>query len=606
MTDRVVSLKEGLTGASVPRSVGVGQAMHTDVGGASRMRILGTAIGLLLAMAAACPFATHAGEGKLGIVAREPRIQWTVKGASVPRPFPISYRYLGGERSRIELILNRDRFRLDHVFPDHVLAPSDDPEDPSRLDVRLFRALYEDLPDLELYALETSAETANAPYHYFLRDFLPEEHDRFHDLGRFAYLTYDPAREVFEEIEGHGPGGYVRSAYRLHEARGLFIKVGKATTGERWTCSREDGPPGTIQGECVARGRFVDSTEETKLRAGMGAYGLHGHVVLELIGKAEGHSASVLCHGGHAQAESCPGSEEGRTRLSPYGFSWEFGDSVDLPGICRDPVSGRDHLVFRADTGGSRAGMHFLVFSFDPESRKLRLEHARSDSSYATGPAVEFAESGTCKWRESKAAEAAIYEAMSRLLVGDRPERPEQVDSWTLPVREVPDRVARDMLLALSEGPAWNFVTFRGVNYSSEEDRDGWRVVQVQTRGGYCEDTPGVTLVQDRRRDRWWSIYDTRFDCRQAYSLDEMVLRDGLLSARMCRTCRWDAKPYLTEGVKLELSLLGDGDGKSVPVSRIDRGEIPALLADAERNHLRHDMIRAEIGGRGAARGGTR
>ena len=160
------------------------------------------------------------------------------------------------------------------------------------------------------------------------------------------------------------------------------------------------------------------------------------------------------------------------------------------------------------------------------------------------------------------------------------------------------------MLLALSEGPAWNFVTFRGAGYFSEKDREAWRVIQVQTRGGNCEDTPGVTLVQDRRRDRWWSIYDTRFDCRRAYPLEDMVLTGDLLFARMCRTCRWDANPGLTDVVKVELTLLGDG--KSVPASRVDRGETSALLAGARRNHLRHEMIRAEIRGRGAARDGIR
>ncbi|MCY4384216.1 MAG: hypothetical protein OXE44_13815 [Nitrospinae bacterium] len=537
-----------------------------------------------------------------GIAAHEPRIQWTAKDASGPLPFPISYRYPGGEHRRIELVLNRDRFHLDRVFPGHVPAPGDDPRDPGRLDVRFFRVLRENLPDLGLYALETSAETANAHYHYFLR----EKDDRFRYLGRFANLAYDPAREVFEEPGRHGPGGHGRSAYRLHESRDLFVKVGEATTGKRWTCSLEVGPAGTIRGECLARGRFADSTEETRLRVGMGGYGLDAHVVLELTGKAEGHTVSVLCHGGYAEGESCPGNEEGRARLSPYGFFWEFGDSVDLPGICRDPVSGRDHLVFRGRTGGSKAGMRYLVFSFDPESRKLRLEHVRPEASYATGPAAAFAESGTCNWRESKEAEAAIEEAMSRLLVGDRRERPEEADSWTLPVREVPSHVARDMLLALSEGPARNFVTFRGGNYHSEKDRDAWRVVQVQTRGGNCEDTPGVTLVQDRRRDRWWSIYDTRFDCRRAYPLEDMVLTGDLLFARMCRTCRWDANPGLTDVVKVELTLPGDGDGKSVPVSRVARGETPALLADARRNHLRHEMIRAEIRGRGATLGGIR
>ena len=565
------------------------------------MRTSATAIGLLLAMAAACPFTAHAGEGKLRTVTHEPRVQWTVRGASVPRPFPISYRYLGGEHRRVELTLDRDRFHLDHVFPDHVLLPSDDPRDPGRLDVRFFRVSYEDLPDLELYALETSAETANTYYHYFLR----ERDGRFHDLGRFAALAYDPAREVFEELERNGLGNHGHSAYRLHEGRPLFVKAGEAPTGKRWTCSLEDGPVGTIRGECRARGRFVDSAEETELRLGMGDYGLHAHLALQLIDKVAGHSVSVLCSEGYAQGESCPGSEKGRTRLSPYGFSWEFGDSVDLPGICRDPASGRDHLVFRGYTGGSKAGMHYLVFSFDPGSRKLRLEHVRSDSSYATGPAVAFAESGTCNWRESKEAEAAIDEAMSRLLVGARRERPEQAGSWTLPVREVPNHVARDMLHAFFEGPAWNFVTLRGASYLSEEDRDAWRVVQVQTWGGYCEKTPGVTLVQDRHRDRWWSIYDTRFDCRQTYPLEDMVVTDDLLFARMCRTCRWDANPDVTDVVKVELPLLGGSDGKSVPVSEVDRDETPALL-NMRRNHLRHDMIRAEIRGRGAARGGTR
>ena len=564
------------------------------------MRTSATAIGLLLAMAAACPFTAHAGEGKLRTVTHEPRVQRTVRGASVPRPFPISYGYLGGERRRVELILGRDRFHLDHVFPDHVLLPSDDPRDPGRLDVRFFRVFYEDLPDLELYALETSAETTNTYHHYFLR----EEDDRFHDLGRFTALAYDPAREVFEELERNGPGDHGHSAYRLHEGRPLFVKVGEATTGKRWTCSREYGPVGTIQGKCQARGRFVDSTEEMELR--LGDYGLHAHLVLELIDKVEGHPVWALCHGGYAQGESCPSSEEGRMHLNPYGFSWEFGDSVDLPGICRDPASGRDHLVFRGYTGGSKAGMHYLVFSFDPGSRKLRLEHVRSDSSYATGPAVAFTESGTCNWRESKEAETAIDEAMSRLLVGARRERPEHARSWAMPVREVPNHVARDMLLALSEGAAWNFVTFRRASYSTEQDRDAWRVVQVQTWGGYCEDTPGVTLVQDRRRDRWWSIYDTRFDCRQTYPLEDVVVTDDLLLARMCRTCRWDANPGLTDVVKVELPLLVGGDGKSVSVSEVDGDETPALLADARRNHLRHDMIRAEIRGRGAARGGTR
>ena len=149
-------------------------------------------------------------------------------------------------------------------------------------------------------------------------------------------------------------------------------------------------------------------------------------------------------------------------------------------------------------------------------------------------------------------------------------------------------------------------MTFRGASYFSEEDRDAWHVVQVQTWGGYCEDTPGVTLVQDRRWDCWWSIYDTRFDCRKTYPLEDVVVTDDLLLARMCRTCRWDANPGLTDVVEVELPLLEGSDGKSVPVSEVDGGENPALLADARRNHLRHDMIRAEIRGRGAARGGTR
>ena len=126
---------------------------------------------------------------------------------------------------------------------------------------------YKDLPDLELYALEPSAEAANTYYHYFLR----EEHDRFHDLGRFTALAYDPAREVFEEFKRYGSGDHGHSAYRLHEGRRLFVKVGEATTGNRWTCSRDDGPEGTIRGECLARGRFVDLMEETELRVGMDA-----------------------------------------------------------------------------------------------------------------------------------------------------------------------------------------------------------------------------------------------------------------------------------------------------------------------------------------------
>ena len=559
------------------------------------MRIPAPAIGLLLAMAATCAFATQAGGATLEIVAREPRLVWTAKGEFVPRPFPISYRYLGGEHHRIELILNRDRFHLDGVDPDHVLAPSDDSLDQGGRAVQFYRVLYEDLPDVELYALATSASVANAYYHYFLR----EDGDRFRHLGHFADLSYGPARQVFVGNERFGPRDYGSSTYRLHEdGRSLLVKVVGAAAGMGWACSQENDAAGTIQGECLARGRFIASGKETELRIGLGAYGLQSHVVLELD-DVKGRPVSVLCYDGYAEGESCPASEEGKARLHPYGFSWEFGDSVDLPGICRDAVSGRDHLVFRGRTGGSKAGAYYLVFSFDPESRRLRLEHVRSNSSYAMGPAAGFAESGTCNWRESKDAEAAIGEAMSRLLVRDRQERSAKADSWEMPVREVPNHVARDMLLALSEGTTWNFVTFQGANYLSVEDRDTWRVIQVQTWGGHCEDAPGVVLVHDRRRDRWWSIYDTRFDCRQMYTLEDMVVSDDFLFARMCRPCRWDANPELTDVARVELTSLGDGDGKGVPVSRIDRDETPALFVDATRNHLRHDMIRAEVRGQG-------
>lgn len=61
-------------------------------------------MGLFLAMAAACPLATHAGVGRLEGVVGEPRLRWTVKGASVSRPFPIMYRYPGDDHLRHGLI----------------------------------------------------------------------------------------------------------------------------------------------------------------------------------------------------------------------------------------------------------------------------------------------------------------------------------------------------------------------------------------------------------------------------------------------------------------------------------------------------------------------
>lgn len=562
------------------------------------MRILKRQVGLLFAIAAACAFTTQAGGATFGIVAHEPRLVWTAKGSYVQRPFPISYRELGREDYRVELTLDRDRFYLDDVNPDHVLVEIDydRPELGARM-VRFTRVLYEDLPNIELYALATNAGVANDFYHYFLR-----EGDRFHHLGHFATLLYDPESQVFRSSERFGPGEYGSSTYRLHEGgRNLVVQVTGAAARTGWTCSMEDYAENTIRGECSARGRFMASGEETELRISRG-YGLEAHVAIELH-DATGRSASVLCYEGYGERESCPEREEGVARLRPYGFFWDFGDVVYLPGICRDRVSGWDNLVFRGQSGETKAIAYYLVFSFDPESRELRLEHVRSDSSYATGPAVGFAEWGDCNWRESKNAESAIDEAMSRLLVRDRRETPDKADSWEMPVREVPGHVVRDVLLALSEGTAWNFMTFLEASYSSAKDREAWRVIQVQTWGGYCEEVPGVVLVHDRRRDRWWSVYDTRFDCREAYALDDMVVSDDILFAWMCRTCRWGATPELTDVAQLtdvarvELSSLSEGDGKGVRVSTIGRDEVPALFVDATRNHLRHDMIRRFVGG---------
>ena len=211
-------------------------------------------------------------------------------------------------------------------------------------------------------------------------------------------------------------------------------------------------------------------------------------------------------------------------------------DYAQIAALCRDPVSGRDHVVVRA--GGGSGCCPIEMWSVDAQDytpKMLYREPWGGSVSWAEGEwslRRLVADDGTCLWRQRKDAHEREAAALAALGVGER--APFGRPVMALPTREIPAATVRESLrdvegLAILQRPV----------YANRADWDAWRVVQVVSDSLNYEDempTGGVVLVLDRRSRMWRTIYDVPGPSAKRYDfrLLGMVVEGDWLFAGMC------------------------------------------------------------------------
>ncbi len=279
--------------------------------------------------------------------------------------------------------------------------------------------------------------------------------------------------------------------------------------------------------------------------------------------------------------------------LSPAGSYW-----TGFAGRCRDPVSGRDHVILSANPGGTSGYAWLEYWSVHPATEQLTSEYEQVDSSHPEfGPRPEprVDADGQCLWRQQERARDVFNGAMAALGVGVELEAEALAlavgDTHTLPTRPLPAAVVRHWLHALHTH-APGLVTFQTARSSDASPPPPWRIIQILGRQ-LCND-PGVVLLQDTRSGQWRSLYDVRSGCTESESLPlrDMRLTGETLFAEFCIECGWGwryGKFRLDLSTNRVTRLEGEGSrGANIPVTDplafVDQGgsDTPSA-ADAAR-----------------------
>ena len=274
------------------------------------------------------------------------------------------------------------------------------------------------------------------------------------------------------------------------------------------------------------------------------------------------------------------GPEDARTRiilsadvLNGCGIRHEDGepsalevDRARIAALCRDPVSGRDHVLVHA--GGGSGCCPIEVWSVDEQDdtpKVLYSEQWGDSASWTEGKwslRRLVADDGTCLWRQREGADERVAAALAALGVGER--APFGRPVMALPTREIPAATVRDALrdverLAILERPV----------YTSRADWDFWRVVQVVGDGlRQEEEMPigGVVLLLDRSSGTWRAIYDVpgASGKRSDFRLLGMMVDGDRLYAGMCYSdCgHWGAYQRVVIDLRTNrATLVGTDDG---------------------------------------------
>ena len=199
---------------------------------------------------------------------------------------------------------------------------------------------------------------------------------------------------------------------------------------------------------------------------------------------------------------------------------WVADSMVKFLGLCRDGETGLDNAMFEFRNLGSCCGPELQFWHFDAQRGNLVRGYAfeRPDSEPLNDwgwlawavPGVE------CRWRERKAAEAALAEALSALALGDaaRPDRD------TLATRVIPTATVEASLAVLRTLPPDIATMHEGFTYIDGPDdavpitSERWEVVGVESGGRGADGrigTDSVVLVHDKRSGEWRSIYQGKF-----------------------------------------------------------------------------------------------
>ncbi len=226
-------------------------------------------------------------------------------------------------------------------------------------------------------------------------------------------------------------------------------------------------------------------------------------------------------------------------------FSPVGGTHTHLLGVCRDPVSGRDHATLSTSFGGNSGIASLQYWSVQPATKQMTLEY--SEYHGAEGAASSDA-AGQCLWREDQKARETFDQAMAALQIGgnqgeetlnsaDRKKLDIAVgETLALPTREIPAAVVRHWLRALVADPFVR-VTFETARYSDESPTLSWRILQIL--GQHTCGAPGVVLLQDTRSGQWRSIYNVPSGCSKVnnFPLQNMIITGETLFANFCINC---------------------------------------------------------------------
>ena len=227
--------------------------------------------------------------------------------------------------------------------------------------------------------------------------------------------------------------------------------------------------------------------------------------------------------------------------------------------LCRDPLTGLHHAIFKRLYGGSGNPGDVVHMYYDPERGTLvdGLVEVAYVEWYEDGVSSRSSASptaaGECRWRAKKASIATWEDALDALRVGALAEwGAAGGEPITLPTRVIPSPVAESSLDKLRKMPApvasvSNGLVVRDRNligeWRDEEltwtvESPRWDVVVASgTRAGDYLYHDGVVLVRDKERDEWRSIHDCR-------GIDIRNVRGNTLFADFFDNCDVDSDDW--------------------------------------------------------------
>ena len=216
---------------------------------------------------------------------------------------------------------------------------------------------------------------------------------------------------------------------------------------------------------------------------------------------------------------------------------WD-SEFVGFVALCRDPVSGRDHVVVSKTGSGSGSIPSNQYWSVHPDTQQLTLEYQENpivgEDDPEFGPRSLVGADGQCQWRQQKAARGVFDDAMAvlrnEIKLEDEALDVAVGDSLTLPTRAVSAETVQHWLHALRT-QATAFATIETLNFGGHTP---WRLVQILGRE-LCS-APGVVLLHDTRSGQWHSLYAVHSGCSKAlnFPLQDMVITDDTLLASAC------------------------------------------------------------------------